>query len=508
MRKIIGIILLIGLLFVGCPQPDTSDNPETIILNNLSIKTTGIKSLYVSTIPVNDSSRAAGDDSVIQTLSYINNAGQNTPFFFVSPSGKNIVLNVSNLRQLDDKRILVDFISFYEIKSEGNVYTVNETISNSGRALIDMENRKMYDFKDYNGVQFVSNDLLFTLEGSTLYKIDLNNISTAIPLNNPTYNPVGQLDPPLVITDKILVSDNSFYSIQQSNRYSIDINTTIPIKQVKNVYLTKDICSFTPDTSNIPNPAGIKALFYRTHSLIDDNGSLSNSIIIKDHSGSLWFYYSNANASGIDVSIYTYQSIAVGGENYFVGKLSVDNEGNILLSDYYESSLTFKPDTLTKCSMFLLDKSNTGKMENIGDTEYYNNNGMTITFVNGLITFRKKVSGIDIQSIALSIPVLNKNSSFINKDNYLYYLEGSSIKRLYLATGETPETVYNNSRLLTGGTNQSYLTATGSNLVFYQFADDNISVNTYSIPMYQPGATPKLLSTNSADIKSIVELDF
>jgi hypothetical protein len=500
MKKIIGVILLIGLLFVGCPQPNNDDDDdETITLESLSIKTTGIKSLYVSTIPVNDSSRRTGDDT-IRTLSYISE-GQNTPFFFVSPSGKNIVLNGSSLRQLDDKRILVDFSSFYEIIIEDNVYTVGETIPYFGRALINMESGKVYNFTNYNGVQFASNDLLFTLEGSTLYKIDLNNISTAVPLNNPTYNPVGLIDPPLVITGKILVfGTHSLYRIDRSNRYGIDINNAIPIKKITNTYLTGDMCSF------ISNPEGIKALFYRTYS--DDNGSLSNGIIIKDHAGNLWFYYSNKSVGGIDVDIYTHHSIAVGGEDYFIGKLSVDNEGNVSLADYYEGSLTFEPDISTECSMFILDKSNAGKIGNIGDPEYYNNNGIIITFRNGLISFKKEASGIDIQSISLTLPVLDKNSSFIDKDNYLYYIEGSSIKRLHLATGGTPETMYSNSRLLTGGSDQSFLIATGNNLVFYQYANDNITVNTYSISMYQPGATPKLLSTNSVDIKSIVELDF
>jgi hypothetical protein len=164
MKKFVGILLLMVLVFVGCDlgSGNTSDNNinndngdtnnETIVINNLSIKTTGIKSLYMSNIPVNSSSKAVSSDSVIQTLSYINNAGQNTPFFFTSPSGKNIILNVSDLQQLDGKRILVDFSSFYEITVNENVYTIGETISNIGRALIDMESGKVYDFKQYHNI--------------------------------------------------------------------------------------------------------------------------------------------------------------------------------------------------------------------------------------------------------------------------------------------------------------------------------------------------------------------
>jgi hypothetical protein len=69
------------------------------------------------------------------------------------------------------------------------------------------------------------------------------------------------------------------------------------------------MCSF------IFNPSGTRALFYQTYSSIDDNGSLSNGIIIKDHAGNLWFYYSNKSVGGIDVDIYTHHSIAVGGKD-------------------------------------------------------------------------------------------------------------------------------------------------------------------------------------------------
>jgi hypothetical protein len=106
------------------------------------------------------------------------------------------------------------------------------------------------------------------------------------------------------------------------------------------------------------------------------------------------------------------------------------------------------------------------------------------------------------------MPKVDAYSSFINKDNYLYYLEDSSIKRLYLASGETPEVVYTNSHLLTSGTSIDYLTASGNNLIFYQYADDNVSVNTYSLAMYQQGSTPKLLASSSIDVRNIVELDF
>jgi hypothetical protein len=513
MKKIIDIVLLIGFLFIGCDlgtgnnnpeNPETPNNPETpetITIDKLSIKTTGIKSLYVSNIPVNNSSRAADNDNVIQTLSYINNVGQNTPFFFVSPSGKNIILNVTDLQQLDDKRILVDFISFYEIIINENVYTTGETISNSGRALIDMESGKVYDFKEYNNIQFVSNDLLFTLENQTMYKIDLNNISVATPLNNPAYNPIDILDPSIIINNKI-IGYYGFFGGLEGDRYSFDINNVFPPKPIINCYLTSEICSFINENTLIT--------FYNYLARSNNEEQPANGIIIQDLSGSSWYFTLNRYVStGSSTAGYFNIGVHSGNENqYFIGKISIDNEGEFFISDYSTANNNFNIIPNEKINMFCFDMSNNGRINILDYTKDYKNNGLTLIFNNGFINLKKKVDEIQVESITLAMPTVNKNSSFINKDNYLYYIEGSSIKRIYLYAGNSPETVYTNSRLLTGGSNQDFLTATGDNLVFYQFADDNITVNTYSLPMYQPGTEPRLLSSNSAEIRNIVELDF
>jgi hypothetical protein len=440
---------------------------------------------------------AVGGNSVIQTLSYINNLGQNIPFFFVSPSDKNIVLSVSDLQQLDEKRILVDFTSFYEITIEGNVYTIGETITNKGRALIDMASGKVYDFKGYNNIQFVNNDLLFTLENNTLYKIDLNNMSVATPLNNSAYNPIYELDPPVIIGDKII----GYYDNQINSHYVYDINNEFPLKPLGLFYLTQSICSFVVKDYNEP-VEDIPIIFSLNPYIYSNRNWYSrNSFIIQDLEGSSWSF----TISGDYRYNYTYYKY----NKYLIGKITINDNGETNLSDYSEGSTSF--DIYYYGKYFPLNNANIGKMTNYdydGDKEIVINNGMLILFDSGFISLKKKVNGIQVESTALTIPNVDKNSSFINKDNYLYYIEGSSIKRLYLHSGSSSETIYTNSRLLTGGTDIDFLTATGSNLVFYQFENDNITVNTYSIPMYQTGAQPKLLSSNSADIRNIVELDF
>jgi len=509
MKNFICVLLLICLVFVACDMGNGNNDGSTFY--EISNRNIGIKSLYISDIPVNNGGRAA-IGSTITTLSYINNLGQNMPFFFVSPSGKNIVLNVSEVQQLDDKRILVDFISFYEITENNNVFTIGETIYESGRALIDMESGKVYDFKEYKNIQFVSNDLLFTIENGTLYKVDLNNISVAVPLNNPTYNPILVIYP-LLFDNKVL----TFPLINTNNRLSIDINNAFPPKSFIDAILTPDLCPFI----SIPTSPGLVS-----RSAVDLNGIVMVDLSGKPHFYSFDGFFSlNINPNGT----------LSNGTKYFTCRLSISDDGNMLLSDYYEGEHTFEtnwnwsntynPDNNIESPIFLLNSAGVGKIDSYfryyGRSQgLYNQGGYSQSFdffksqsiilysSNGFIHLKKKATGIQVESTALSMPKVDAYSSFINKDNYLYYMEGSSIKRLYLASGETPEVVYSNSRLLTSGTSIDYLTASGSNLIFYQYADDNVSVNTYLIPMYQQGATPKLLASSSIDVRNIIELDF
>jgi len=78
-----------------------------------------------------------------------------------------------------------------------------------------------------------------------------------------------------------------------------------------------------------------------------------------------------------------------------------------------------------------------------------------------------------------------------------------------MSAGSTAETVYSSSRIIdSSSTDKILLTASGSNLIFYANAEDNISVYTYSLPMYQSGAQPNILSTSDVQVRDIVELDF
>jgi len=218
----------------GNSTDTTNGGDNSINVNDLSIKNTNVKSLFASNIIANNGANKnvttrSGESFAIQTLSYIDNLGQNVPFFFVTSSGKNVVLDILSLKQLDNKRIMGVFIPYY-VTIEGNAYTIegytdkysyfsggpnNVDWSHSISVLIDMGKNKVYNLFNFkwtlfqinlhNGYSVVDNDLLFIMEvgGRTIYKIDLNNTYTAIPLNNGQYNPIYYIDPPIVFGNKI-----------------------------------------------------------------------------------------------------------------------------------------------------------------------------------------------------------------------------------------------------------------------------------------------------------------
>jgi hypothetical protein len=486
--KLLSLVLLIGFLFIKCDTGTSNvgnTSNETININNLSVKTTDIKSLYISNIPVNSSNR------VIQTLSYINNTGQNTPFFFVSPSGKNIVLNVSELRQLDNKRIVVNFSSYYEIIIEDNVYTIGKMVSvgdglNTWKtALIDFEKNTVYDFTDWN-IQIIENDTIYAFHRDrTIYKISMNNISTAIPLNNSTYFPLDHITPRTTINNKI-IGEYLFYS-----HYVIDIDNNFPITPIKHAQITHDMCSF------IPSGDTFIAEFY---------GFDLTGVVIQDHNGDTWFF-----KNGGKIPTLSYNKNVDFGEpqKYFIGKISIDDSAQVSLTDYYENTLSFTPIYDSNAVIYLINSANNGEMSSLEtySTNFSNTSYYMLVYTNGFITLKKKSTGIQIESTALSMPVNLGGYTFI-KDNYLYYLEETDIKRLYLSSGNAPETIYSNNRIITSGSQYSFLSVSGNNIIFYQFADDNISVNTYSLALYGMDIQPKLLSSVSADIQNIIELDF
>lgn len=475
MKKLF-IILVFALLLAGCDSDKGNENDtyEKIDFSTLTIKDTSIKSLFIGDVSVNSARSANG--ATIQTIAYINNNGVSSPFFFVTPSGKNIILNTGNIEQIDDKRILLDFNSYYEVTINDNIYILSDIIytnypdssGSSKTALVDFEKNKVYDLSGwqiglyYNGFVFASTN------DATIYKIDLNNASKAIPLNNREF---FSFDSGIWGLYQHVINNKLIYS-----GYVIDINIAYPITTLKHSYVTSEMCSFIKEDS--PYVVG-----------------LGSGMTFKDLSDNLWFFITGGRKPPGD-SIWqgyydndgVWKSFKVDNgepDKYFIGKVNIDNEGYIYLTDYYEDTFTFTP-------LY----SGTTRWGSKG------NNDLVMVCNDGFISFTMKYDGILVETTPITVSLPSQGETFI-KNNYLYYKENTSIKRVHLSANSSAETVYSNNRILT----TKGFKFSGDNIIFYMFADDNISVNTYSLSLKQ-GATPILLSTSVVEIRSIVELDF
>ena len=458
MKKTVILIaaFLFGLFFSACDMGN-GGNQTPSFFEISSRNKTGIKSLYVSNVAVNTSARAATSAAEVETLSYINSEGKNTPFLFVSPSGKTALFDGPKIDQPDNKRILLTTRFYYDVTVNKDIYTIGElqeTLKYHNKVLVDFKSNKVYDFTEYgigdnldsDNLGFINNDLLFTnyLENGknhtgTIYKIDLANMPAAEPLNN---NEVLRLRivVPFLFGNKLLAGGGG-------GLHSIDINKDFQPKKVVLPHLIDSITYFP----------GAGVSYY------------SNGILLTDLSDNPYFYSYDGS----------------------IGRLSIDDDGNMSLSDENTT------ESFNQNSKIIYFNSN-------GNVVPSERNAQSIMFLSsdGIVHLEKEVSGLQVEKITLSIPSVD----YIFNNYYIYYLEGSSIMRLHLSTGSSPETVYtDNSMITTAG---SVFEVIGNNVFFRKYADDNISVHTYSLPVDKKAASPQLVSTSRVEIKNIVELDF
>jgi hypothetical protein len=396
------------------------------------------------------------------------------------------VLNVSDLQQLDDKRILISSDSYSIIDIVGNTFTIIETVdlrhphnSSLGSYVIDFEKNKIYDFVDWE-IYFLQNDIIYANPHSyTLYKIDINNISVATPLNNSEYFLIRSVIP-AVFNNKIIGDDN---------HYVIDVNNNFPITPLKYSYITNEMCSFIPSGDS-----------YKVDFVVSNTG-----LTFQDFNGNVWFFIAGGKTPGLN----TYNSNPDFGSpnKYFFGKINIADDGQAFLTDCVEDSFSFTPTYKTGSDTFFMNSAGNGSNNYVFGRIIKNN--MIIICDDGFITIKIKANGISVETTALTPGQYDNSKSSFIQDNYLYYLDNTTIKRIHLSTGSSVENVYSNSRILTSGSvDYNYMYPTGNTIIFYQFAEDNVSINTYSLPMYETNPIPKLLSTSSVDIRNIVELDF
>jgi hypothetical protein len=470
---IIFIVMIIGLFVFACESP-AGNTPEELSGTGVlqSVKNSDIKSLYTSNLPLAGSeSRAVISESDIKTLSYIDNDGENSPVIFITSNGKEVILEIGDVIPVDNKRIIATYSAIIEVEEtteEGLTY-IQRNYS-SGKTLIDMSSGKLYDFSAYIHLSYPyardrafysqGNTLFAIKDNGTLYKINLENIGAAIPLNNPQYAKVDSIK---------FILGNKIICIVDEECYSIDINAA---------YTPKPVLPFTIENCILEGyygePFEINSqklkVFYPSNQFIDSNNDF-------------WFYSFG----------YTYREESDGNYAHIKCKLTIDDEGQLGISDYSESTLPVYINHVDQ--LFGASRD--------GNIIYYSSVAIT-NGPDGLVIIKKDPSGtgIIIDSITRTMPSLIHGTYFID-NNYLYWQDGTSIKRMELTSNSAEQVIYSNGNLVT--TRSPILS--GNKIIFYQYFDAT-SVVTYSITIDNLFDLPTLISQSTVEIDNITELNF
>jgi hypothetical protein len=514
--KFLGIIILAaaGFCLIACPTDGSKGGDGVPDNGNFSLATLktpdGVKSVYLSDIAVNGSGRAAAGGDSISSLSYISSTGQNAPVLFSTPAGrKQFIFEVTDVEQLGERCIVIRIDGYYEVTSTGAAgsYTVGDKVSTVDggywdeeaetwvenpriySVLIDMKNSKLYDFSKFQDrwnpqPRFMEGNIIYTVDKSTVYKIDLSTASVdsalkAEPLNNSAFIPINSISLPYTISNKLIGNKNSqpylgaesWSSTYKDDIISLDISGT----KTQEVYKK-------PGEVNIFN----------------------TNVLIRDLAGKPWaFTIASSYTSGSYT--YTYSTAEVSIDDQGQCTLSSKNNGTLPFSsssyNYNETIFTFN--TVGTGSTIINDSLDRKKMRS------FLNNGVVTLYSSGFIRLRQEVDGIKVESAEVTLPTSLVGKSVISSDNYLFWLDNKTIKRQKLEAGSAAQDVYSNSGIMDIVTTRDLLTASGRKLIFYQYAAGSATeVHTYSLDMYNPNTEPELLATNDAEVRSIVELDF
>jgi len=527
--QFLGIIVLAaaGFCMTACPtgvNPADKNNSDNENFSLATLKTPdGVKSVYLSYVAVNRSARAAADVGSISSLSYITSTGQNAPILFSTPSGKKqFIFDVTGVEQLGERCIIIKTTGYYEVTGTGAAgsYTVGPKVNTEEESslldvitqtsvkipritsvLIDMKNSKLYNFSEFYdnyGGRFMEGNIIYTLRSGTVYKIDLSTASVdsalqAVPLNNREFTGIGAIMLPYTINNTLL--GNRYSNGGFSYGICLDVSGTIQPQGIKFPVLPLE--TFAGYTGEGRDHAGknVTVEFFSIDRLIQDLNGKPYAFI----------------AYSIDNN----QSPLSGAKkNYLTAEVSIDNSGQCILNSVKDGPLSFSDNySYSEERVFTFNAAGVGsiKVTNYdGGWRSFLNNGVLTPYTDGFIRLRPEVDGIKVESVELSAMPTGSliRKSIISSENYLFWLEDKTIKRLKLETGSVPQNIYSN-RIIDSLSSRDLLTASGRKLIFYQYAEgSSTEVHTYSLDMYNPDAQPELLATNNAEIRSIVELNF
>ena len=517
-KKLLCFIIMITMTAAGiisCPgnnnDNDSNNNIKGFSLDALNVPD-NLKSIYLSSIPTGSSSRNTAVNS-ISTLSQVTNTGQSAPVIFSNTAGEKFVLEVKSLEQLGDRCIIAGIDGYYEVTSTGAAGSFSvgpKEYTEITCILIDIKNNKFYDFSEYeygddywnySGAprtpRFIEGNNIYTMRNKTVYKIDLSSVQNAVPLNNSVFLPLSTVDGiifPFTISNNIVVKTSS------NGWYCLDI------------FGVNKPQLFEYPVLKISDFEGYKGS-------MDSDVFMNIFNIFLDLTGKpFYFTLWGDNNDYISPNVYSESTLI---NKYLLAEMTINSSGECFLTSIKNGDVLNK-DAKGVGRYFYFNSSGVGYADNFHGNfpvERYLCDSAIFMSKDGFIRIKRTTNGMEIESTALSIPdrIIESvaESMLISKDDYLFWIEDNKIKRMRLSSSGSEETIYNNPGIINSfpreslgyNPNRAALTASGRNIIFYQYASAT-EIHTYSLDMYNPNAQPVLLSANDADVRSIVELNF
>jgi len=441
-----------------------SDNNGVLSVGNIqSSKNYGINTIFIGNIQVNNNIGRSIFGLSFETIKYFDLNGKEKPMLFLTSDGKNVVLQTTNLKQINNKYILFNFSKIYLINDSDEKITIHNSVERNAVALLNMMNGKIYDFTQYKTDNiFIDSDYIYCIgrNNKTVYKIAQNNPSNAIPLNNANFTPVNDNLPLVKIQNKLVIGN-----------ISLDIDGNLPPKETNGPMVFR--------------PIGLGSFYDIFNNMFKSNLILTPE---NDHASYVkkWFFDDNG-----DIWVYQFYTGVENSDNliekHFFAKfkLLIDSEGNITYTDYEEIELPFFLNSSTSAynvKVFKIrEKAHSYNIGNIFYTVKINDNGIGITNEYFITSSNIPVVGTLI-------------------DGYIYYQNGTSIHKFHLVPGGIDEIVFSDANIL-----KNSLVILERQLFFHKYVTAT-TVNTYYLSIDNLLSEPQLMSENKVEIKDIIEL--
>jgi hypothetical protein len=468
------IVLLLYIIAGTACGTDSADSGTGAVVEKIgevSMLNASFENIALSQMPVFTQARSL-EKQQIRTLTHVDADNKLAPLIFNSTTGRLISLKISNVRQINTQFLIIQYDALLEIEIDDETIIKQEE-TKSGRALIDFQSGSVYNLSDYDiNNSLVKENYLFITKNQTIYRIALDDIDIATPLNNPAFDVAGDLL--FIINNKIITTSGK----------SFDIDAAFSPKSIGVFFVTEG----TLTGAGQPFSSAVAV-----HSW--------NNGVLFDSAGDLWGYrFSNER-----------DKIA-----YY--KLNIDDNGATIVTEYNEYNIGFNLTGAggTKHTFSISPLTDYGdiysELDGFKWADAYGDH--IVVGANGFVKIVKDISnGIAIEKGALVFPVdfptryqypiYHNMSIYWNTSSY------NSIRKMDLA-GNNYSEIYSHPDLLNSPSSSVWgqlkmLELLGDSLIFYQYITAT-TIGTYSLPVGSD--TPVLIADSKVDIEKVMKLSF